>query len=86
MLERHEREILNAIMSLQIIQKAPEPGSAALGIRPDFNVFGHAFENWTTKLVLGIYAMQRGGELQIKSGIIFRLHVLAVRLFSHFDL
>ena len=55
-------------------------------IWPNFDVFGDAFENRAAKLVVGIDAMERGGELQVESRVIFGQHVLAVWFFAHLDL
>ena len=45
MLEGNEREITDAAMRFQVIEKAAHPGSSPFRIRPDFNVFVYALED-----------------------------------------
>src|SRR5436305_8655937 len=85
MFERHERQVLQAIVGLQIIEKTTKPRSAPLRIGPGSDVFGDSLKRWSSELEPRIDTVKSGGELKIKSSIVFRLHVLPVRLLAHFD-
>src|SRR5579872_4125099 len=74
--EGHERQILDASMSFQVIEETPEPGRPSLRIGPHLNVLSHAFEDRSAELEIWIDAMQRSCKLQVKSGVIFGLHIL----------
>ena len=85
MLEGHEGEILKPIVGFQVIEETAEPGSATLGVTPDLNVFGDAFENRASEFVIRVDAVESRGELQVQGPIVLGLHVLAVGLFAQLN-
>lgn len=73
-----------ACVRFQVIEEAAEPGASSLGVRPNLDVLCDTLEYRTSEFQIRIYAMNRRGPLQVQSTIVFRQHVLAVGLFSHF--
>jgi len=69
--------------SFQVVDEASEPGNAAFGIGPDLDVFVYALENRAAQLECGVDFVQGCRKLQVESSVVFREHLLAVRLFSH---
>ncbi len=72
-------------MSSQVIEKSAKPRRSALRVGPGFDVLGHALKSRAAEFESWIYLVKGFGELQIKSAVIFRLHVLAVGFLAHFD-
>ncbi len=86
MFERNEREIVKPVMRFQVLDESSQPRRFSIRVRPGLDVFIHAFEHRAAELQSRINFMQRGCPLQIKRRVIFRQHVLAVRLFAYFDI
>ena len=85
-LERCKREIAQAAVGLEIVDEASQPGSLAFGVGPHLDVFVHALEYGATEFQRRVQTVQRRRPLQVKGSVLFRQHVLAVRLLAHFDI
>ena len=57
-----------------------------MSIRPHQDILVDALKHWTAQLQLWIDTMERSCKLKIERSVIFREHVLTVRLFSHLDI
>ena len=84
-LERHERQVGETAVRVQVVEKPPEPRRLPLRIRPHLDVVVDAFEHRPAQLQRGIDAMERRGELQIERAVVLGQHVLPIRLFAHLD-
>ena len=51
----------------------------------DLDVLGDSFKDWAAQFEVRIDTVEGRGELQIQSGVVLWLHVLAVGFFAHFD-
>src|SRR5438477_2650650 len=85
MLERHERQVGQAIVSFQIIDKSSQPRSTSLRIRPDLDVFVHSLKHRTAEPDLRINFVQRLRPLQVQRPVVFRKHILSICFLAYFD-
>ena len=72
-------------MGFQVIDESLHPGSAALLVRPERDVFIHAFKNRAAQLGAGRQLVDGIRHLNVDGAIIFRRHVFAVALFPDFN-
>ena len=85
MLEREEREVVQAAVRFQIVDEAAEPRNLSVGVGPDLDIAERSLERRAAELRLGHELVDRGGELEVQRAVIFGQHVLAVGLFAHLD-
>src|SRR5262245_19214970 len=72
-------------MGLQVIDESAHPGSPALVVCPEGDVFIDALENRTARLSAGNERVDGRGPLIVDRTVVFRHRVLTVALLSDLD-
>ena len=85
MFERYEGQIGKTVVGFEIVHKAAHPGSSALRVGPDRDVFIYTLENRSSELQLGINLVNGRGPLDVERAVVFWESVLSVGFFTHLD-